>query len=184
MKKLYKFAFCGKMHSGKTTAMQMVAAILQNKYGKDNTTAFHLKFANPIYRTLGLLHVPGKPRTFMQKFGDLCREQFGDDVFEKALELEYDDLMVRGVANRNQDYISILIDDVRFKGEADLLKRLGFKVIKIEASEEVRRSRGVELFKNPTHRSEIELEKIEVEHVINNDQSYPDLLEQIKKLIE
>jgi dephospho-CoA kinase len=184
MQKLYKFAFCGKMGSGKTTAMQMVAAILQNKYGENNTTAFHLKFAGPIYRTLGVLHVPGKPRVFMQLFGDLCRKEFGDDVFEKALEVEYTELLNKEVVNRPQEHVSILIDDVRFVGEAELLKKLGFKIIKVEAKEDQRKIRLAETFENITHRSETELESIDTDVTVDNNLSYMELHKQIKELLD
>ena len=174
------------MGSGKTTAANMVAAILNNKF-ENNTTAFLIKFANPIYRTVGVLHIDGKPRSFMQKFGDLCRSEFGDDIFERVFEFEYNILIDDEIGKRKQEYIVILVDDLRFNGEYRLLKELGFTVVKINADEDVRRERlGGDrgTFINTQHRSELELNYIKGDINISNNGSFTDLHKKISQIIE
>ena len=69
-----------------------------------------------------------------------------------------------------------MTDDLRFLGEYKLVKNLGFTVIKVEADEEVRRKRLGPTFTNVKHRSEMEMEQIQPDFVIDNSVEDPHML--------
>lgn len=166
---IYKLAFCGKMKSGKTTASLIIPSFLADKYGKDNSTVFIIKFAYPIYQCVQALHQAGKPRLFMQRMSDLAKREFGKDVFVKIFEENFNSLLNVKLPQIEQEHVAILTDDVRFLAEYDLIKRLGFITIKIDADEEVRASRSEGDFFGLQHNSEIEQEFIVPDFVIQNN---------------
>jgi len=184
MDNTYKFGFIGEMGSGKTTAVGLIKLVLQSIFGVENTYSYVLKFATPIYAAVNSLGIEGeKPRQFMQKYGTLCREEFGDDVFEKAFEKDYFNLIQELPLPINPMKRAFVCDDVRFIGEAQLLRDLGFKLIRVEAERGVRQERIGITFKNETHRSELELKQIVPDIVITNNRPIEYLKNEIEKLI-
>jgi dephospho-CoA kinase len=109
----------------------------------------------------------GKPRTFLQSVGDLCRAHddrcFADWGVRKAYKMyrEY-------IKSTNEDDVKpycVLISDVRFKNEAEaILSRPNSMIIKYDSSDEIRRERiydrdGVYMTdQQMSHRSEKEIE--------------------------
>lgn len=182
-KHIYKFAFCGKMGSGKTTAAEAAFHIYRNRYGPDNVYAGILKFAQPLYEARDSLHIDFKPRTFLQRYGDLCREEFGDDIFERVFELRFNKLLQERIPSLEEKHILFMCDDLRFKGEQDLLNKLNFKIIRIDADDEVRKERLAETFVNTSHRSEQELIKIKPDVVIVNNHSPMDFYAELEKVV-
>jgi dephospho-CoA kinase len=184
-KKLYKVAFCGKMSSGKSTAVGMLTGLLQNKMGKGNSAGLLMKFAGPIYDSFQALHIRAedKPRVFMQEYGDLCRKEFGDDVFEKAFEKRLEHIVNNELPNRTYQHVLLLCDDVRFAGEAALLKKLGYTLVKINADESIRSQRNLNTFQNTGHRSETELDNIICDLEIDNNGTIYDFQDRMTKLL-
>lgn len=162
MREIIRVGFAGKQGSGKTTCAEMLENILRND-GEGQVASINLKFADPIYECLRVLHRWDdvgyeKPREFMQKFADICRLEFGDDVFELLFEEKY------FTAEMSCDVIKakriiISVDDVRHENEAILLKHLGFYVIGIECPDEIR-SKRIRIL-NSQHRSETELDDLD-----------------------
>jgi hypothetical protein len=175
VKQIYKIAFCGKMGAGKTTAALQLTGIMQDRFG-DDAYCCVIKFGQPIYGALAVLHRRTKERTFMQRFGDLARREFGDDVFERIFQENVEAFVARKVPELSADHILLMTDDVRFLGEYGLVKQLGFTVVKIDAAEAAREARAGETFQNLQHRSEVEQEAFVPDFVIDNDVSEPHMM--------
>lgn len=181
-KKIYKVAFTGKLKTGKTTSTEMLEEILRQYYPA--IAVFPLKFAAPIYDCLHqfgwVWEEKGKPRRFMQKLGDLAREEFGDDIFEKLFEQVYNAVYLQATTVLPYDRVLIVVDDVRFVHEAFLLKELGFDIIKVERLYGEQDSDSGD----PNHRSEVEIEEIDkwVDSKLMNDGSLDDLRESIEMI--
>ena len=184
-KKIYGIGICGKMGSGKTTIVQGLAYHLKQQVGEDNSTVLLLKFAQPIYEAVSSLHVSTdpKPRSFMQRYGELCREEFNDDVFERALEKRMLDIINNELPQRNADYTLFLCDDIRFKGEEELLRKHNFLLLKVEADDDIRKERLGITYVNDQHRSEKELEEIKIDRVIKNNDDFIKLMDELKDIV-
>jgi len=162
-------AFVGAQGSGKTTAAEAVIRGLSRKidtvcmaYSAVCRPTFSFKFAAPIYDVLECLEKP-KHRLFMQQFSDLAKEHFGINVFNEIAKEHLEDYI-------EADY-NIICDDARFPAEIELLKELGFDLYFIDASEEVRRNRIGDLFRNPSHNSEAQVDSLELDcplTIVNN----------------
>lgn len=175
-KKIYKIAFTGPMGAGKTSAAIATTGILADLYGGDGTIAYVIAFANPLKQCSLAFHQREKNRIFLQRLGDLARRELGDDVFERIFEENVNSLITNKVPELHQNHIAIMADDLRFLGEYELVRRLGFTVIKIDAEEEIRKQRIGDTFTNIRHRSEVEMEQFDPDFVIYNNINEPQLI--------
>jgi cytidylate kinase len=107
-----------------------------------------------------------KPRSFLQKAGDLCRvydpEVFAKWVIYKASKMHRKIVSAEGYED-NPKPVGIIISDVRFKNEAErILNQPNGLVIYFEASDETRNERMIKrdgrlmTFEQASHRSEQE----------------------------
>jgi dephospho-CoA kinase len=175
-KNIYKLAFTGLMGAGKTSTSLLALGIFTEKYGPDNSIGYVIQFANPLHQSAVAFHRREKPRTFLQRLGDLARREFGEDVFEKIFEENVEGLTNNRVPQLKQNHILLMTDDLRFLGEYNLLKRLGFAIIRVEADEELRKERIGPTFTNVKHRSETEMELFTPDFVISNNDRDPHML--------
>ena len=128
-----RIAFSGKMGSGKSTAGKILA-----EYNNQSCTMRGLKkmtnivsFADPIKKIArDVFHMKDKDRRLLQIIGATGRALNKNTWTNKLL----------GVidAEKGNDWI---VDDVRFPNEANLLKKNGFYIIRLEVSENLRRQR-------------------------------------------
>lgn len=132
-------AFTGKQFSGKTTATNIVKNIVE---GSGRATRV-IKFADPLYDMqnycydrLMLTRPKTKDRPLLQFLGADHFRKINKDIFLECFERE-----VKTSRLFSTDTI-ILNDDVRYDNEAELITKLGGVIIKVEASEEDRASRG------------------------------------------
>ena len=106
-----------------------------------------VKFAAPLYEINAVLR-EGKSRDFMQKMSDLAKECFGVDKFL--------DLFAETMDYVYPHHVNLLCDDVRFILEAQYLLDNNWKLVYIDAPEDLRRQRaaaqGLEFL--PNHNSE------------------------------
>lgn len=176
MKNIYKLAFTGKMGAGKTSTSLVALGIFTERYGPEDSIGYVVQFANPLHQSAQAFHRKEKPRTFLQRLGDLARREFGEDVFENIFEENIVAMETIRAPQISQNHILLMTDDLRFLGENRLLKKLGFTVIKVEASEATRGARLGPTFTNVKHRSEMEMEQIVPDFVISNDDNDPHML--------
>lgn len=177
VKKVFKLAFTGKMGAGKSSAALQALGIFTEKYGPTDSIGYIIQFAHPLHQCAVIFHRKEKPRVFLQRLGDLARREFGDDVFENIFRNNLHGLIVNKLPTIHQNHVLIMTDDLRFMGEYNLVKELGFKIIKMEADEEVRKARLGDLFTNVKHRSEMEMEQFESDFVLYNNTSDPQMLD-------
>jgi hypothetical protein len=178
-KNVYKLAFCGKMGAGKTSASLLALGLLTERFGDHDSIGYVIKFAQPLYQCmLAFHHNKGgsAERVFLQRLGDLARREFGDDVFEKVFEANVLGLITNRLPQLTQKNVLIMVDDVRFLGEYNLVKRLGFTVIGVEAPEDIRQRRLGDAFVNIKHRSEVELSLFSPDYAVYNDVEEPQLV--------
>lgn len=148
MNKVKVIGITGKKFHGKDTAAEIFKLFL----GVDKTLI--MSFASPIknaIKTLFLLNesqLSGSskenycwtfnngekvnmmtPRIIMQKFGDAMKSTFGNDIFLKN--------MKNRIIDCENNYKYIIISDVRFNNEAELIKNYGGIIVKIDASKRV-----------------------------------------------
>jgi hypothetical protein len=132
-------AFSGKMRSGKDTAADYIEAKLKS-YGMAVT---RLAFADTIKRIAeyaqkeaGLPVV--KDRELLQYLGANWGRKHDPDVWVKALERKFLEII------EEDDTDAVLVTDLRFQNELEMLNRHGFKVVRTLASEAIRLARGAE----------------------------------------
>lgn len=172
---ILRCAFIGKMRAGKSTACEL----LVNALKPDEVHL--LKFADPIYQCLPIFRQEKKHRLFMQKVGDAARLSLGDDIFERIFSQRYFEIEHRVTSQdtmlrpEQQDRVLILCDDVRFLGEYDLVKTLGFLTVGIYANELTRRERDPGTWGDNRHRSETELDKLVPDIFVANEGSLDEL---------
>lgn len=172
-----KIAIIGKMHSGKSLAIQYFMSLsrLQLK------SQVLIKFADPLYRALNLF-TPTKHRVFLQSLSDLVKTHFGESILNeqftrKVQQLESDPGICR-------DVVDVFCDDVRVMSELKTVQSLGFITIGIKASDEVRKARCPELFVGLDHVTEREIDNLfeSCDHLVENNSSIPDLYDSLNTL--
>lgn len=170
-----RFAFYGPMASGKTWCANYLW-----------TTADYDKFALAdklkalAYDIYGLTGKDGAKRQFLQEFGDFLRT-WDNDIFVKHL------LMRIKTFEEANPYSGILVDDVRYLNEAKILKRNGFKLVRVDASYEVRHDRIEKLYPNfdwtrVAHKSELEWEQIVPDYTIRSE-TQADAAYELEKMV-
>jgi len=106
---------------GKDTLCDMLKQMAQFRYSPV------LRFSLPLYdamyacqKALGVEQE--KRRTFMQTFGDWAKQEYGQNVFVDALGRRIDAV---------EAGVPVIVNDVRYPFEADMLRRKGFKFVKV-----------------------------------------------------
>jgi len=98
-------------------------------------------------------------RKLLQLFGSFCR-------------LLQPDCWIQIVVNQIHDLDRVVIDDVRFPNEFQVLRKLGFILVRIERSDDLRRPWGYNV--NDPHPSETDLDLVESwDLVLPNDGKHP-----------
>lgn len=147
-----------KSRSGKDT----IADYLVSKYG-----FVKVSFASTLYDIMyAVQSVLGEPNIkdtmLLQELGDLMQKRYNTDVFIN--------LAMKKIATAVAQNKSIVVSDVRFYEEFNRLHDANFTLIKVH-----RENRPID--RDPTHRSEVELDNASWDLVIDNNDS-------IKKLYE
>lgn len=136
--KALKIAFSGKMRSGKDTA----AEYFRGKHTRRGWTVSHASFAAKLKQVAAMIQrelgfPEEKDRELLQWLGAEYGRARDPEVWVKCLLKEVE----------RQESIGtdlILVTDMRFENEFDALKKAGFVLVRVEASEETRLGRGAE----------------------------------------
>ena len=109
------------------------------------------------------------PRKSMQTVGtDMFRKIYGDDFWIKRLKLDLVE-----VTDKKQ---SIVISDVRFPNEADMIKSMGGTIIKVVRVVKIESSES-------EHISESSIDLIKADHVVKNNGTIADLEKRINRIV-
>ena len=146
----------GKKYAGKTTIAKMMA-----EYSKFQIISFATSLKDMVVKASLLTHEeafitkPEHARFLLQHIGtNLVREQIDPDFWVKKVGRILD----RTVGN-------VVIDDVRFINEAEMIRSYGGSILKVTRP-------GSD---NDQHRSEIEMDKIDYQDLVENDGTLDDL---------
>ena len=164
-----KIALFGKMRSGKDTVGEMLVEEGFERF------AFATGIGQIIEEYFPEAVADGKkPRKHYQHIGQKLRE-LNENVWINYL--------LKGVEASGVDYV--VVTDGRQENEAVYLRENGFTIIKVVAPDELRIKRiesagdqfTPDLF---THETELQVDKIEADYVINNDSDLKSLQNKLK----
>ena len=175
-----KIALSGKLRSGKTTVRELFENIGKDEY---NIDFINLPLATPIYKEAhsfyerhGLVW-DTKPRKLLEGIGEALNDKYPHG--DKIVELYKDEL-----ETKIQD--NILIDDMRRTTQANFLKERGFKLIRIECTDGIRKYRCL-----PGEWSEGSITDIELDDygnfdykIVNNEPSTETGLKNLTKYVK
>jgi len=145
-----RLGICGGMAAGKTLAADTISEYV--KYGKDSDDFFifpqgiveRLSFADGVRdvawdffpeEMMIAFELGVKHRELLQKIGKGMRA-IDTDIWVKKLERILASLIGYGIDT------PIIIDDVRYPNEVEMLKKFGFKIVYIDVGPEIRRERA------------------------------------------
>jgi hypothetical protein len=154
-----RLAFSGKMRSGKEEAMKY----LNEKYF--NNSAFVINFADPLYTLCKTIQTycgfpVEKDRGLLQYIGTDYGRAKNPNVWINKL---FGDIECYHFDK------TVMIGDARFTNEMDACKERNIPVIKIQASDEVRLSRGAD-YDKLNHASELDMDTYErYDFIIENN---------------
>jgi len=126
-----RIAIVGSQCSGKTTVANVLREFLLHEWSRPSIP---IKFADPIYAAQELV-TDKKNRLFMQGFGQLARDCFGEDVFNRIFKEKL---------KKENTLIDIVCDDARRISELEFLEKEDFYIIHVTADKETREKRAGE----------------------------------------
>lgn len=157
-----KIAFGYKARSGKDTAVDYITS----KY-----STHVVRFASPLYdimwygqRRVGVS--PHKDTRVLQCIGQLFRDVYGDDIWIRSALSELPD-----------DVEVIVVADLRYRSEANILKKLGFHLVRI-----IRDDRPID--RDPNHSSEVDLDNYPFDDTIVNNGTISELGVKVQLIID
>ena len=161
----FKIAFGSKSKTGKDYA----ANILQKNFSFDR-----MAFAEPLYKICGFIQATleepiEKDRELLQSQGESIKKVKGRDVWAKKIEKQ----ILRSFEHER----SVVITDLRFKEEWDMLLKYGFLKVRIN-----RKDRPIT---GPVdHISEIDLDNHVWDVIIENDKGKEEFKEKVLRFYE
>lgn len=176
-----KIGLTGKMRSGKDQVADLLQAQLEDK----GESVHILGFAEGIKELLTYftpkVFEEGKPRYAYQRVGQVMREVYEDVWVDRTVDR---------ITLLEKDFPkdSIIVKDVRQPNEYSTLKDKGYTIIKVEADTEVRVARSLSSndsfdISHLYHETELGVEDIEADYVINNSGSMDELEQLTEELL-
>lgn len=159
-----KIALCGKLRAGK----DRVAGHLINRYNFDRV-AFGDELKRIYHELNPWVPVDPKPRAEYQRFGQVMRELYGDDIWIRHVERKVNN--ARG---------GIVVTDVRQPNEYEWARANGFTIVRVTAPDKLRLARAKKAGDDFTeadlaHDTEQWVDKFDVDFEIVNDGKIDDL---------
>ena len=171
-----KIALSGRCGSGKTT----VAQYLVEKFADDDNHRYirgsFAKGVKDVATKYFRMDPLKKDRALLQKVGVAMRE-IDSEVWVNTL---LDDL---DVGTPSFDKQNIVVDDMRFPNEYVALKRLGFVMVRLEASAKVRKKRIPDTYCEGVHISETAIDDFPFDYTIISEGPIKELHEKINDVI-
>ena len=144
---MIKIAFLGKMHSGKTTAVNKIWELAESV----DLWPMLVKIAKPLYDAQELfIGKDEKNRIFLQELSTLSKKCFGQDILSRC----FTERIERLERDFPQKRMVLLCDDIRVPTDFETAKECGFTIVGINASDEARRKRNPKLFVGTEHETE------------------------------
>lgn len=171
-----KIAVVGKMRSGKNT----VADLLTEEYGFQQL-AFADGITEIIKKYFPEAFTEGKPRGHYQHIGQGMRE-LNPNVWINHVNRRVTNILCDGYMCGVEP--NVIVTDCRQKNEEMYLRRNGFKIIKVEADDQLRLQRIASAGEYVTpeqfnHDTERQVELIEADYLIDNNGTYEELKQEV-----
>ncbi|MFT8313280.1 MAG: hypothetical protein ABF633_03380 [Clostridium sp.] len=169
-----KIAIVGKMRSGKDT----VGSMIEN-YGDFHKMALADGITGIIKDYFPEALLEGKPRKHYQQIGSAMRE------LDKDVWVNYLDRRIKDIEALYRYEADFLVTDCRFVNEADYLRKNGFLIIKVVATDEIRVQRLMQSAETTTleqmnHKTEAQIDLITPDYYIYNNGT----LEELEKKVD
>jgi dephospho-CoA kinase len=173
--KIMIIGLVGKLQSGKTTSVNF----LKEKY----PNIIKLSFADLLKQMILNAGICTKEELWEKKtdFSRMMMQKIGTEIIRKQVsENFWVDAMIKKISDIQTTYKNsiIVIDDVRFKNEAALVKFFHGYLIRID------RSKFKQNNEENKHISEIEQDEIVTDYTVLNDKTLEDLKKNIIDIIE
>jgi len=188
---MLKIAFSGKAGSGKDTACDYIVDVLKQD---KNMGSYKLKFAKPVYNLADyiqgfILGVPiHKDRLLLQTIGTSMKDVYGEDVWVNIMRKSINGIMKSNKEIEDNTYynikpFSILISDLRFKNEADMLRENGFILVRLNRV--MHKDDLSNVATTSTHISETSLDDYDkFDYIIDNNGQLNDLYAQLHYIMK
>lgn len=182
--KQVKIGILGEIRAGKDTVSELIT---KNLWVMDSSIPTkHFAFSTGIHDVIQLtmpeLYQNGKPRQALQHIGQSLRE-IKPDVW-----IDY--LIRSGCFNASRiGGHHMIVTDVRQPNEVERLQELGFHIIKVTASQEVRMQRALQLGDNFNpemfnHETETIINSCDYDYLIDNSYSVDSLEKAVKMILK
>lgn len=174
-----KIAITGKLRSGKDSAAWHLF------YAHDFAVpiAFGTTLKNMYHSLFPWVNKDAKPREAYQKFGQLMREQFDEDVWVKHAARSVD------FALDSRKTVGVVISDLRQPNEYEWAKSNGFIIVRVTAPDELRIERAKAAgddfsAEDLAHDTEQHVDGFAVDYEVVNDGSLADLYAQVDAVMD
>lgn len=171
---MVKFALVGYSRTGKDTVCDLIQKC---SIPYIHRVAFGDKLKEELFKVFPDLPSKPKPRIAYEKFGQTCRE-IDPLVWIKKLEHTI------YICEEDLDIENFIVTDCRQVNEGIWLQEQGYKLIRVNAPEEIRKERCGDEHFLAVGESEKEIDMIDVHYHIYNDGSLDDLLRQVKLILK
>jgi dephospho-CoA kinase len=178
-----KIAICGRLRSGKDTA----AEHLFLNYGFSRV-AFGDALKRNAHAVFPWIPSNPKPRALYQKFGQIMRQEFEEDIWIKHAELSVQAAIDYRVNIIGAEKVGVVVTDVRQQNEVDWCRANGFSIVRVTAPDEDRIARAIAAGDDFTahdlaHETELSIDKFECDFEVVNDGSVDDLKAQVDAIL-
>jgi dephospho-CoA kinase len=179
-----KVALTGKMRSGKDTVA--VHLFILRGFSR---VAFGDALKRNAHAAFPWVPNTPKPRSLYQKFGQIMRQEFDEDIWIKHTELSVRAAIDYRVNIIGAEQVGVVITDLRQPNEYEWARANGFTIIRVTAPDEDRIARAIAAgddftVHGLTHETELAIDGFAVDYEIVNDGSVDDLKAQVDEIME
>jgi len=178
-----KIALTGKMRAGKSLAtgyLTLHYGFQPFAFGDELKDAFHRAFPH-------IARYP-KPRVYYQSFGQWARKTIDEDIWVNACMREVNEYIDRHSCPCGKSTVLVLVEDCRQPNEYERLKREGFVIVRISASDNLRLARArregdVFADEDLAHETEQYIDEFAVDYEVTNNGSIIELEAQLDNIM-
>ncbi|MEK4910584.1 dephospho-CoA kinase [Niallia sp. FSL M8-0099] len=175
---MIKIAICGQLRAGKDE----VANRIYHTHDYFEKLAFGDALKRLYHELLPWVPTDPKPRAGYQKFGQLAREQFGEDIWIRHAE------RMLGFYERVKRPDGVLITDLRQPNEYEWARANGWIIVRVTAPDELRLARAKAAgdqfdAKDLAHDTEQHVGAFDVDYEIVNDGTIDELYAKVDAMM-
>lgn len=175
---MIKIAICGQLRAGKDE----VANRIYHTHDYFEKLAFGDALKRLYHELLPWVPTEPKPRAGYQQFGQLAREQFGEDIWIRHAE------RMLAFYDRHKRYDGVVLSDLRQPNEYEWARLNGWTIVRVTAPDELRLARAKSAgdqfdAKDLAHDTEQHVNKFQVDYDIWNAFSVDELYAKVDAMM-